>query len=116
MCSSDLELLFGFAETQYPNDNVLKQLITLDYYAYYKVKPQSLFWEELPRSEKYGLLDSLKLNHNKFRFVTLPLSFDFNIFEKENRIELQESVVIFKYDGQEKAVMQVVQSVLVLEN
>ena len=107
------ELLFGFAETQYPTDNVLKQLITLDYYAYYKVKPQSLFWQELPRSEKYGLLDSLKLNHNKFRFVTLPLSFDFTIFEKENRIAPQESVVIFKYDGQEKAVMQVVQSVLV---
>ena len=107
------ELLFGFAKTHYPADNVLKQLITLDYYAYYKVKPQSLFWEELPRSEKYGLLDSLKLNHNKFRFVTLPLSFDFNVFEKENRIEAQESVIIFKYDGQEKAVMQVVESVLI---
>lgn len=107
------ELLFGFAETHYPTDTVLKQLITLDYYAYYKVKPQSLFWEELPRSEKYGLLDSFKLNHNKFRFVTLPLTFDFAIFEKENRIAAQESVVIFKYDGLEKAEMQVVQSVLV---
>jgi anaerobic magnesium-protoporphyrin IX monomethyl ester cyclase len=102
------ELLFGFAETNYPDDSVLKQLITLDYYAYYKVKPQTLFWEELPRNEKYALLDSLKLNHNKFRFVTLPLTFDFELFEKENRIEESDCTVIFKYDGLEKAVMQVV--------
>ena len=108
------ELLFGFAEANYPDDSVLKQLITLDYYAYYKVKPQTLFWEELPRSEKYTLLDSLKLNHNKFRFVTLPLTFDFDIFEKENRIEEIDCTVIFKYDGLEKAKMQVENAVLIV--
>jgi anaerobic magnesium-protoporphyrin IX monomethyl ester cyclase len=107
------EFLFGFAEANYPDDSVLKQLITLDYYGYYKVKPQSLFLEELPRSEKFELLNSLKLNHNKFRFVTLPLTFDFDVFEKENRIEETESIAIFKYDGQNKAVMQVVHPVLV---
>jgi anaerobic magnesium-protoporphyrin IX monomethyl ester cyclase len=106
------ELLFGFAETNYPTDSVLKQLITVDYYAYYKVKPQSLFCEELPRDEKFVLLNSLKLNHNKFRFVALPLTFDFDIFEKENRIEDSDCIVIFKYDGVEKATLQVVNALV----
>lgn len=101
------ELLFGFADAHYPSDEVLKQLITLDYYAYYKVKPQTLFCEELPRAEKFELLNSLKLNHNKFRFVTLPLSFDFDVFQKHNRIEASDCVVIFKYDGVKKAEIQV---------
>jgi anaerobic magnesium-protoporphyrin IX monomethyl ester cyclase len=107
------ELLYGFAEANYPTDSVLKQLITVDYYAYYKVKPQSLFWEELPREEKFVLLNSLKLNHNKFRFVALPLTFDFDVFAKENRVEETDGMVIFKYDGVEKATVQVVNEALV---
>jgi anaerobic magnesium-protoporphyrin IX monomethyl ester cyclase len=107
------ELLFGFAEMHYPDDDILKQLITLDYYLYYKVKPETLFMPEIPRAEKYALLDSLKLNHNKFRFVVLALSFDFNVFEKENRIEKGDCMVILTYDGVSKARMEVVDGALV---
>jgi anaerobic magnesium-protoporphyrin IX monomethyl ester cyclase len=106
------ELLFGFAEMQYPDDDILKQLITLDYYLYYKVKPETLFVAEIPRAEKYALLDGLKLNHNKFRFVVLALSFDFNVFEKENRIEKGDCMVVLTYDGVSKARMEVVDAVL----
>jgi anaerobic magnesium-protoporphyrin IX monomethyl ester cyclase len=106
------ELLFGFAEMQYPDDDVLKQLITLDYYLYYKVKPETLFVAEIPRAEKYALLDGLKLNHNKFRFVVLALPFDFNVFEKENRIEKGDCMVVLTYDGVNKASMAVMETTL----
>ncbi len=97
------ETLNEYAETAFPNDLILKEMIGLDYYLFYKVKPKTLFLEEINRQEKYALLDRLKLNHQKNRYFVLPLSFDFDLFEKENRVELSENPLILLYNGMEKA-------------
>jgi radical SAM superfamily enzyme YgiQ (UPF0313 family) len=99
------QLLFDFSKQQYPDDRILHEMIILDYCAYEKVKPTQGFVEELPRAEKYKLLDANKLNHNKFRFITFPISFDYNIFEQENRIETDQQVIVFQYDGMQKGTL-----------
>jgi anaerobic magnesium-protoporphyrin IX monomethyl ester cyclase len=97
------ETLNEYVEKSYPNDSILKEMIALDYYLFYKVKPKTMFLDEVNRIEKYALLDKLKLNHQKNRYFVLPLSFDFEVFEKENRIELTETPLILLYNGLEKA-------------
>jgi hypothetical protein len=97
------ETLDEYVATAFPEDLILKEMIALDYYLFYKVKPKTMFLDEVSRIEKYALLDSLKLNHQKNRYFVLPLSFDFEVFEKENRVETAEMPLILLYNGLEKA-------------
>jgi anaerobic magnesium-protoporphyrin IX monomethyl ester cyclase len=103
-------VLYDFVTEKYPDNNVLRALVTLDYYGYSKVKTETLFSEELPRNDKRLLLESLNLNVQKFRFVTLPLPFNFSVFEKENRIEAANQVAILQYNGHEKPSLRVVET------
>ncbi len=96
-------ILFAFAKKAYPDDEILQQLIAIDYCAYEKVRPAANFIVELPRTERYNLLDSKKLNHNKYRFMVLPILFDYDIFMQENRIERNEEILIWQYDGVSKS-------------
>ena len=98
--------LNNYVSASYPEDTVLKELIAIDYYAFYKVKPKTLFLEEVDRFTKYPLLDSLGLNHQKTRYLVLPISFDFDVFEKENIIKkVANNHLIYQYSGTEKAVL-----------
>ena len=96
-------IITDFVEQNYSEDKTLKQLIAVDYYLHHKVKPQTLFLEEISREEKTSIIEQNKLNHHKFRFIILPLDFDFEIFEKELRIEKNKSNLILQYDGVNKA-------------
>ena len=107
------QVLFAFATKEYPTDVILQQLIAIDYYSYYKLKPEALFLKEIPRSEKVLLLNNLQLNATQYRFVAFAISFDFTIFERENRIEKRASVVVLQYDGVQKADLKVVDLALV---
>lgn len=96
------ELLFAYASEAYPDDTILKQLIAIDYYTYYKVKPEGLFMEELPKTEKNNYIKTLDLNHHKYRFVMFPISFDFNVFSKSSTIDKTDYTFIVQYNGVEK--------------
>jgi anaerobic magnesium-protoporphyrin IX monomethyl ester cyclase len=96
--------LNNYVSATYPDDEILKELIAIDYYSFYKVKPKTLFLEEADRFTKYPLLDSLGLNHQKVRYLVLPISFDFDLFEKENSItKVEDNHLIYQYTGTEKA-------------
>ena len=107
------QVLFAFATKEYPTDFILQQLIAIDYYSYYKLKPEALFLKEIPRNEKVLLLNNLQLNATQYRFVAFAISFDFTIFERENRIEKSDSVVVLQYDGVQKAELKVANLALV---
>lgn len=96
------EMLFQYAEQVHPEDNVLKQLIAIDYYTYYKVKPEGLFVEELSKPDKNSIIKNLQLNHHKYRFVIFNIDFDFEVFEKTNTIEKANYNMILQYSGNEK--------------
>lgn len=97
--SDVFEILFDYAEINYPQDEILKQLITIDYYLSFKVKPKTLFVAELDKEEKNKVLDELQLDVNKFRYVVLPLNFDFGIFKSQNTIIPADSNLTIRYTG-----------------
>ena len=92
-------IIFDFVKMQYPADIILQELIAIDYYRYNKVKPQILFAEELPKSEKFKIINALHLNHHKFSYMVFPIHFDFQIFKNQGIIELSDQNMIFQYDG-----------------
>ncbi len=92
-----------FIDKQYPEDKVIKQLLAIDYYLQHKVKPQNLIIKDLERDQKIKMIEELKLNHHKFRFIILKLSFDFDVFQLENTIKDSPFDLIIQYNGTGKA-------------
>ncbi len=97
------EILTEYVSASYSEDSVIKELIAIDYYLHHKVKPKTLFVEEVDRNVKNQIIEQNQLNHHKYRYIVLPLQFDFNVFEKENKVENNDSKIIIQYDGVNKA-------------
>lgn len=97
------EIMTQFAANTYPDDLVLKQFIAIDYYLHFKVKPQVLFLEEVSRTERNSLVEKLGLKHNKYRFVIIPIDFNFNLFNTTGTIQKGKHLFIAQYDGLKKA-------------
>ena len=93
------EIIFQFAANQFPNDNIIQELIAIDYYLQHKIKPQQLFIQEIALTEKQQIIQQLSLNHQKNRYIILPVSFDFSFYLKEQRIERTTSSIIIQYNG-----------------
>lgn len=97
------EIITAYSKQTYPNDAILQQLIAVDYYLHFKVKPKNLFLEEMEFTSKNKLIDQLKLNHHKYRYVVLPLDFDFKLFANEQTIKNENKHLIIQYNGTSKA-------------
>lgn len=97
------DIITLYAKNEYPNDIVLKEMIAIDYYLHFKVKPKNLFLEEIDFTDKNKMIDELKLNHHKYRYVVLPLNFDFKLFSNEQTIVKENKHLIIQYNGTTKA-------------
>jgi hypothetical protein len=97
------QILNDYSVKQFPQDIVLKELIAVDYYLHFKVKPKELILSEIPKNKKFELINKLGLNHHKYRFVMLPLSFNFKLAQNQNIIEKQNQTLIIQYNGSSKA-------------
>jgi anaerobic magnesium-protoporphyrin IX monomethyl ester cyclase len=97
------DLLTRYSEKHYPDDVILKQLIAVDYYLHFKVKPKELFMNDLPKPQKFEVIDRFKLDHHKYRFVILPLDFNFDKVVYRNIIDRTPQPLIIQYNGQTKA-------------
>jgi anaerobic magnesium-protoporphyrin IX monomethyl ester cyclase len=93
------ELLFNFSTENYPDDTILQQLINIDYHLYAKTKPKTLFLAEIPRPEKSKLIEQWRLNHQKYRHAIFPITFNMDVFLKENVIQPKDTHIIFQYSG-----------------
>lgn len=96
--------IYDFSKIYFPENNIILEIIALDYYLQYKIKPQIKFLDEIERTNKNKLIEQFKLNHHKFRFLVLPISFDFKKFHSENSIELKKENIIIQYDGINKPI------------
>jgi radical SAM superfamily enzyme YgiQ (UPF0313 family) len=108
------DLLFEFAEKNYGDDIVLKELIAIDYYLQHKIKPQINFVHEVEKTERNTLIEKLHLHHQKFRFVILEIHFDFTIFRNENRIVKSIETLIIQYNGTSKPTLVETNNVVVM--
>ncbi|MEY4877380.1 MAG: hypothetical protein RL708_2530, partial [Bacteroidota bacterium] len=98
------DIVFYYATTNFADDKILKELIAIDYYLQNKIQPQILYVEDLPRSEKNILLHQLNLNLHKFRFIVIPISFNYYKLIENNEIEWGNFNLIFQYDGVHKPI------------
>ena len=96
------EIVDAYTQQYYPDDKVMKQLIAADYYLQHKLKPKALIIDELLREEKSKMVERLKLNHHKYRHIIIPLTIDFNLFEKEQQVKNGDFNFIVQYNGTSK--------------
>lgn len=92
-------IISEFVSVHYPDDKIIRELIAIDYFTQHKVKPKVQFLEEISRKEKQNIIDSLKLNHHKFRYIILPISFSWNDFYIHQKIVSKSENIILQYDG-----------------
>jgi anaerobic magnesium-protoporphyrin IX monomethyl ester cyclase len=97
------EIITAYTDKHHADDPVLRELIAIDYYLHFKVKPQTLFLNEIDLSEKNQLINKHRLNHHKYRYVILPLHFNYVHFEKHGQIQPGKDQVIIQYNGNTKA-------------
>lgn len=96
------DILFEFAAQEYPNDIVLRQFIAIDYYSYHKIRPKALPEAALSKIDLNRLIEVSGLNKT-YRYIALPLSFDFEQWQAKGVIGKKETILWFQYDGKEKA-------------
>lgn len=97
------DIIYDFANIEYPNDNILKQLIAIDYYLQHKIKPKIQYLNELDLPDKISYINTNKLNHHRFRFVILPIDFDFKTWISQNVIVRNKTTIAIQYNGTAKA-------------
>jgi anaerobic magnesium-protoporphyrin IX monomethyl ester cyclase len=96
-------IISNYARQQYPQDLVLQELIGIDYYLHFKVKPKAQFLAELDKKQKNKVVDALGLNHHQYRFVVLPITFDAATFFEQQLVVPTKDYLVLQYDGQQKA-------------
>ncbi len=99
------ELLNDYVSACYGDDPVLKELIAIDYYLYFKINPKTMFLDEVDRSDKNRLLAEMGLSQENTRYRVLPVSFDFAWFVAQNEIVSKPDTVVVRYNGVDKATL-----------
>jgi radical SAM superfamily enzyme YgiQ (UPF0313 family) len=97
------QIIDEYVKTNFANDTILQELIAIDYYLQPNIKPKTQFIEEIDRSEKTAIINQLKLNHHKYRFIIVPISFDFEVWQQTEKITFLSTTIIFQYNGVTKA-------------
>lgn len=97
------QIAFEYLERHYAHDKILKQLFAIDYYLQHKIKPKMLFIEEVERQERNQLIESMKLNHHKYRFGIFAIDFDFMNFQQHQTIQKSIKPLVIQYSGIDKA-------------
>ena len=97
------QIIDEYVKTNFANDTILQELIAIDYYLQPNIKPKTQFLEEIDRSEKTAIINQLKLNHHKYRFIMVPISFDFEVWQQTETIAFLNTTIIFQYNGVTKA-------------
>ncbi len=96
------DIIYRYAELHYPEDDVLRQLIAIDYYARHKICPRVQYLQEIERNKKAEILAHMGLNRNKYRHIVIPLNFDYQSFEEGHQITPGTHRLIFQYSGTKK--------------
>lgn len=92
-------IIHEFAVRNYPDDGLLVEMIALDYYMQHKVKPSPRFLPEISKEKRSEIVNKLKLNHHKYRYVMLPVSFSVHKLLSDDIIELASDLLIIEYTG-----------------
>lgn len=94
-----------FIAINYADNTIIKELLAIDYYLQYKIKPAEKFIQEISKKEKFSHLEKLQLAHQKFRYTVIPINFDFQLFKQDHVIFKQPELLVIQYDGVNKPIL-----------
>ncbi|MBK8848248.1 MAG: DUF4080 domain-containing protein [Bacteroidetes bacterium] len=81
------------------NDNILHQLVAIDYYLNHKVRPGAAYGNFADKQNQERIINEQKLNVHRYRYIFLQLDFNFVIYKTENRTDTEGEIIILKFDG-----------------
>ncbi len=97
------DMLHQYINITFPEDTTLHELMTVDYYLHHKIKPAPRYFQEVNALTRTTVINQQKLNHHKYRFAILPLSFDFAHFSLTANIIPSTAPLIIQFSGTEKS-------------
>ena len=95
------DALYKYAQSVYPSDKVLQQIICLDYYSYNKIKPFDLFKTEHNKKEQNSILIDLGLDIHAYRYIFFPISFNVKHWMENFEIKDKEDILVVQYTGRD---------------
>lgn len=102
-----------FVQQHYANDLIVQELVAIDYYLQHKIKPAEKFIAEIPKKQKFGLLEQMQLPHQKLRYVVIPINFEYFQLVHHSNLKENTEYLIIEYTGTSKP--RVVQSVKTMQ-
>jgi radical SAM superfamily enzyme YgiQ (UPF0313 family) len=97
-------IIHDFINKEYSADEVMKQLLAIDYYLSFKIKPREMIMPPLQGIEKQKALENTDAT-GKSKYLVLPLSFSFSAFEKNNEIVSAQENLVIRYTGTDHALI-----------
>lgn len=100
------DMLYEYVEVNFSQHTYLKQMVAIDYYSQSKLKPQERYMMDLPQKEKAAFIETNKLNHHQYRFVILPVTFDYFEWMASGKIHESSDNVVIQYSGTHKPLIR----------
>lgn len=91
--------LFEFVEMNFKDDIILKEMIAIDYYLHHKTRPKAWNISFINKLEWNDIVNQLKLNEHLFRYIIIPIHFNYIEFSKTQNISQLESNLVIEYNG-----------------
>lgn len=88
------QTIYDFAKT-FSNDKIILELIAIDYYIFHKSKPKDLFEMEQKIEDDLREIAS----HPKSKFVSIPISFNYQNWKENYQIEETEENWLIEFVG-----------------
>ena len=98
-----------YLETNFKNDVVAQQLLAIDYFLQFKIRPKAYNHLILNKENQFTLIENLQLNHHQYRFVFLPISFNYFQFCENQAIIKSDDIIIFTYNGKDIPTIKIVE-------
>ena len=98
-----------YLETNFKNDVVAQQLLAIDYFLQFKIRPKAYDHLILNKENQFKLIENLQLNHHQYRFVFLPISFNYFQFCENQAIIKSDDIIMFTYNGKDIPTIKIVE-------
>ncbi len=99
------DILLDFVTIKYPEDPVLKALVSIDYYARPYLKPQVRYTEEVERSIKNQIVEQQKLNHHLYRHIIIQTPLSIASVEDQS-YKMEPCYTVFEYNAKTSPAIQ----------
>lgn len=103
------DIAFDFIAAHFPDDVIMRQMLAMDYYLFFKIRPKIQYLSEPESALKYALLARHDFDTRSFRHVVLPLDFSWAAWERSGIVQSgADEWAVVEYDGKNMPVCKAV--------